>query len=84
MEKIFDQVYVQLHGILEQLLLWNTMNKLCLHPIKSEGMILRKTSFTGPAPLMYSGNDFINAVSHTTHIHMDKNTFLKIHGIKRV
>ena len=64
--KNFDQVCLQLNSILEHLLLWSTMNKLCIHPIKSEVMILGKTTFTGPAPPMYFGNNFINVVSHTT------------------
>ena len=65
--KNFDQVCLQLNSILEQLLLWSTMNKLCIHPIKSEVMILSKTSFTGPAPPMYFGNNFIDIL--TTGLH---------------
>ncbi|XP_068759670.1 fibronectin type III domain-containing protein-like [Montipora capricornis] len=64
--KNFDQVCSQLNNILEQLLLWSTMNKLCIHPVKSEVMILSKTGFIGPVPPIYFGNNFINVVNHTT------------------
>ena len=64
--KNFDQVCSQLNNILEQLLLWSSMNKLCIHPIKSEDMIISKTGFTGPVPPIYFGNYFINVVNHTT------------------
>lgn len=64
--KNFDQVCSQLNNILEQLLLWSTMNKLCIHPVKSEVMILSKTSFIGPVPPIHFGNNFINVVNHTT------------------
>jgi len=66
--KNFDQVCLQFtcNNVLEQLLLWSSMNKLCIHPIKSEVMILSKTGFTGPVPPIYFGNNFINVVSHTT------------------
>ena len=63
--KNFDQACLQLNNILKELLFWSTMNKLCIHPIKSEVIILSKTSFSGPAPPMYFGNSFINVVSHT-------------------
>ena len=92
-------VCLQLNSILEQLLFWGTMKKLCVHPIKSEVMILSKTSFTGPAPPMYFGNDFINIVSHTTclglvidnrltwatHVHHVKKSFAqKVGALKRM
>ena len=64
--KNFDQVCSQLNNILEQLLLWSTTNKLCIHPVKSEVMILSKTSFIGPVPPIHFGNNFINVVNHTT------------------
>ena len=64
--KNFDQVCSQLNNILEQLLLWSTMNKLCIHPVKSEVMILSKTGFIGPVPPIHFGNNFINVVNHTT------------------
>ena len=75
------------------------MNKLCIHPIKSEVMILSKASFTGPAPPMYFGNNFINIVSHTTclglvidnrltwatHVHRVKKSFAqKVGALKRM
>ena len=66
MGKNFDEVCSQLNNILEQLLLWSSMNKLCIHPIKSEVMILSKTGFTSLVPLIYFGNNFINVVNHTT------------------
>ena len=64
--KNFDQVCSQLNNILEQLLLWSTMNKLCIHPVKSEVIILSKTGFIGHVPPIYFGNNFINVVNHTT------------------
>ena len=98
--KNFDQVCrFQLNSILAQLLLWSTKNKLCIHPIKSEVMILSKTSFTGSAPPMYIGNNFINVVSHTTclelvidnrlawatHVdHVNKSFAQKISALKRM
>ena len=54
--KNFDQVCSQLNNILEQLLLWSTTNKLCIHPVKSEVMILSKTGFIGPVPPIHFGN----------------------------
>ena len=66
--KNFDQVCSQLNNILEQLLLWSTMNKLCIYPVKSEVMILRKTGFIGPVPPIYFGNNCINVVNHTTYL----------------
>ena len=48
--KNFDQVCSQLNNILEQVLLWSSMNKLRIHPIKSEVMIISKTGFTDPVP----------------------------------
>lgn len=64
--KNFDQVCSQLNNILEQLLLWSTTNKLCIHPVKSEVMILSKSGFIGPAPPICFGNNFINVVNKTT------------------
>ena len=64
--KKFDQVCSQLNNLLEQRLLWSSTNKLCIHPIKSEVMIISKTGFTGPVPLTYFGSNFINVVNHTT------------------
>ena len=64
--KNFDQACSQLNNLLEQLLLWSSTNKLCIHPIKYEAMIISKTGFTGPVPPIYFGNDFINVVNHTT------------------
>ena len=62
----FDQVCLQLNKIFEQLQHWSTNNRLSIHPIKSEVMILSKSCFTGPAPPIYFGNKHVNVVNHTT------------------
>ena len=41
-------------------------NRLTIHPIKTEAMILRKSAFVGPLPPLYFGTGLINLVDSTT------------------
>ena len=61
-----DQVMLSLNKTMEQVLMWNIRNQLTIHPIKTEAMILSKTSFVGPIPPLYFNTGHIDMVNHTT------------------
>ena len=48
-----DLVMSSLNKTMEQVLRWSVRNQLTIHPIKTEAMIMRKTSFVGPIPPLY-------------------------------
>ena len=61
-----DQVMLSLNKTLEQVLLWSIKNQLTIHPIKTEAMILSKTSFVGPTPPLHFNTGHIDLVNYTT------------------
>jgi len=40
-----DQVILSLNGLMAQISMWSTLNKLTIHPAKTEAMILKKQQF---------------------------------------
>ena len=60
-----DHVLSSLNKTLKQILMWSTRNHLTIHPIKTEGMILRKSAFIGPLPPLFFGTGLINLVEST-------------------
>ena len=61
-----DQVMLSLNKTMEQVLMWSIRNQLTIHPIKTEAMILSKTSFVGPLPTLYFNTGHIDLVNYTT------------------
>jgi len=39
-----DQVILSLNGLMAQISMWSTLNKLTIHPVKTEAMIKKKTT----------------------------------------
>ena len=55
---------------MKQVLMWSVKrNRLTIHPIKTEAMILRKSAFVGPLPPLYFGTGLINLVDSTKRGH---------------
>ena len=46
--------------------MWSVRNQLTIHPIKTDAMIIRKTSYVGPIPPLYFNTGHIDFVSYTT------------------
>ena len=61
-----DLVMSSLNKTMEQVLMWSVRNQLTIHPIKTEAMIIRKTSFVGPIPPLYFNTGHIDLVNYTT------------------
>ena len=61
-----DEVMSSLNKTMEQVLMWSVKNQLTIHPIKTEAMILRKTSFVGPITPLYFNTGHIDLVNYTT------------------
>ena len=61
-----DQVMLSLNKTMEQVFMWSIRNQLTIHPIKTEAMILSKTSFVGPIPPLYFNTGHIDMVNYTT------------------
>ena len=61
-----DQVMLSLNKTMEQVFMWSIKNQLTIHPIKTEAMILSKTSFVGPIPPLYFNTGHIDMVNYTT------------------
>ena len=61
-----DLVMSSLNKTMEQVLRWSVRNQLTIHPIKTEAMIMRKTSFVGPIPPLYFNTGHIDLVNYTT------------------
>ena len=61
-----DQVISSLNETMKQVLMWSVKNRLTIHPIKTEAMILKKSTFIGPLPPRYFGTGLINLVDSTT------------------
>ena len=59
-----DQVMLSLNKTMEQVLMWSIRNQLTIHPIKTEAMILSKTSFVGPIPPLYFNTGHIDLVNY--------------------
>ena len=55
-----DQVISSLNETMKQVLMWSVKNRLTIHPIKTEAMILKKSAFVGPLPPLYFGTGLIN------------------------
>jgi len=63
-----DQVISSLNKTMKQVFMWSVKNRLTIHPIKTEAMILKKSTFMGPPPLHYFGTGLINLVDYTTFL----------------
>jgi len=61
-----DQVISSLNKTMKQVFTWSVKNQLTIHPIKTEAMILKKSTFIGPPPPLYFGTGLINLVDYTT------------------
>ena len=61
-----DHVISSLNETMKQVLLWSVKNRLTIHPIKTEAMILKKSTFVGPIPPLYFGTGLIKLVDSTT------------------
>ena len=49
---------------MKQVLMWSVKNRLTIHAIKTEAMILKKSTSIGPLPPLYFGTGLINLVDH--------------------
>ena len=61
-----DQVISSLNETMKQVLLRSVQNRLTIHPIKTEAMILKKSTFVGPLPPHYFGTVLTNLVDSIT------------------
>ncbi|KAL9974522.1 hypothetical protein ACROYT_G011567 [Oculina patagonica] len=61
-----DLVMSSLNKTMKQVLMWSVRNQLTIHPIKTEAMIIRKSSFVGPIPPLYFNTGHIDLVNYTT------------------
>jgi hypothetical protein len=61
-----DTVIAHLNLIMAEVSKWSSINKLTIHPTKTEAMILQKSPFTGPLPPILFGSGFIKFVDYTT------------------
>ena len=64
--KNVNQVISSLNETMRQVLMWSVKNRLTIHPIKTEAMILKKSAFVGPLPPFYFGTGLINLADSTT------------------
>jgi len=61
-----NQVISSLNETMKQVLMWSVNNRLTIHPIKTEAMILKKSAFVGPLRPLHFGVGLINLVDSTT------------------
>jgi len=61
-----DQVILSLNGLMAQISMWSTLNKLTIHPAKTEAMILKKQQFFGALQPLHFGSGFVKFVNSTT------------------
>jgi len=70
-----DQVILSLNGLMAQISMRSTLNKLTIHPVKTEAMILKKQQFFGPLQPLHFGSGLVKFVNSTTclGVTIDKN-----------
>ena len=61
-----DEVFAALNTMVKNVLQWSMINQLTTHPIKTEAMLIRKSSFIGPLPPLRFGSGFIRLVESST------------------
>ena len=61
-----NQVISSLNKTMKQVFMWSVKNRLTIHPIKTEAMILKKSTFIGPLLPLYFGTGLVNLVDYTT------------------
>ena len=61
-----DQVISSLNVIMSQISKWSSLNKLTIHPSKTEAMILAKQQFIGPLQPLHFGPGFVKLVNSTS------------------
>lgn len=61
-----DQVISSLNVMMSQISKWSSLNKLTIHPSKTEAMILAKQQFIGPLQPLLCGSGFVKFVTSTS------------------
>ena len=61
-----DQVISSLNVMMSQISEWSSLNKLTIHPSKTEAMILAKQQFIGPLQPLHLGPGFVKLVNSTS------------------
>ena len=61
-----DQVISSLNVMTSQISKWSSLNKLTIHPLKTEAMILAKQQFIGPLQPLHFGSGFVKLVNSTS------------------
>ena len=61
-----DQVISSLNVMMSQISKWSSLNKLTIHPSKTEAMILVKQQFIGPLQPLHFGPGFVKLVNSTS------------------
>ena len=61
-----DQVISSLNVMMSQISKWSSLNKLTIHPTKTEAMILAKQQFIGPLQPLHFGPGFVKLVNCTS------------------
>ena len=61
-----DQVISSLNVMMSQISKWSSLNKLTIHPSKTEAMILAKQQFIGPLQPLHFGPGFVQLVNSTS------------------
>ena len=71
-----DQVISSLNVIMSQISKWSSLNKLTIHPSKTEAMILAKQQFIGP---LHLGSSFVKLVDSTSCLGVTTDSKLSWH-----
>ena len=69
MEESLSQVMMSqiiCYVMMSQISKWSSLNKLTIHPTKTEAMILAKQQFIGPLQILHFGPGFVNLVKSTS------------------
>ena len=61
-----DQVISSLNVIMSQISKWSSLNKLAIHPSKTEAMVLAKQQFIGPLQPLHFGLGFVKLFNSTS------------------
>ena len=49
-----EEIFTALNKMVNDVLLWRRRNQLTIYPVKTEAMLIRKSPFVGPLPLITS------------------------------
>jgi len=77
-----EEIFTALNKMVNDVLLWNRINQLIIHQVKTEAMLIRKSPFVGPLPPLYFGSHFIQIVESSTCLGFNLDN--KVGALKRM